>query len=165
MNKQFLTFLAVGLAVACGIWYFFYASTKDMALAVSGEILKVRTVELSPHNVFLMTDFRVRNTSAVDFMLKEASIFVTMADGQEKEGHTVARSDIDNIMQYTPLAGPKFNQVLVMRDRVAAKVSIDRMAGATFAVEEQDLQARKKIRLHLTDLDGKEFDLLEKSAQ
>lgn len=162
--RQFL-FIGIGLLIAAGGWYFFYASTADLALKVNGEILKVRTHELSEKNILLMTDFRIRNTSSIDFMLKEAVVYVTMADGKELEGQTVTRTDLDTILQYAPQAGVKFNQVLTFRDRVPAKVSIDRMVGATFACEESDLNKRKSIRLHLIDVEGKEFDLLERNSQ
>ena len=165
LNKQFLIVLGVAFLAVAGAWYFFYASTKDLALAVNGEILKVRTVELSPRNVLLITDFRVRNTSSIQFMLKEAAIFVILADGKEKEGRTLGRSEAEDVFKFTPLAGPQYNQVLTIRDKVPAKVSIDRMAAATFTLDEKDLVERKSVRLHLTDLDGKEFDLLEKKAQ
>ena len=163
-NKQFLIVLGIAVLLVAGAWYFFYAGTKDLALAVNGEILKMRTVELSPHNVCLLADFRIRNTSSVLFMLKDAAIFVTLADGKELEGHTLARAEAEDVFKYFPLAGPKYNQVLVMRDKIPGKVSIDRMAGATFAAEEKDLAERKSTRLHLTDMEGKEFDLLERKA-
>jgi hypothetical protein len=162
MNKQFLIFLGAGFALAAGAVYFFYSSTSDSRLAVNGEILKVRTVELSPRNTFVMTDFRIRNSSNITFGLRDAVIFVRFADGEEKEGRTVSRPDIENIFKFTPLAGPQYNQVLAMSDRVPGTVSIDRMVGATFSNDEKDFETRKAVRLHLTDLDGKEFDLLEK---
>ena len=164
LNKQFLIVLGIGFLLVASAWYFFYAGTKDMALAVNGEILKVRTLELSPHNVYLIADFRIRNSSGVPFVLKDATIFVVGADGKEKEGHTVARSEAEDIFKFAPLAGPQYNQVLALRDKVPGKVSIDRMAGATFSAEEKDLVERKSVRLHLTDMDGKEFDFLERKA-
>jgi len=165
LTKQFLMFLGIGLLLATAAVLFLYTGTKDMALAVNGEILKVRTTELSPKNTFVATDFRIRNTSSVPFALREALIFVTLADGKEQEGRTISRPDIENIFKYTPLAGPQYNKVLAMSDRVAGGVSIDRMAGATFAYDEKDLVTRKTMRLHLIDMDGKEFDLLERKAQ
>jgi hypothetical protein len=165
LTTQFLMFLGIGLVLAASLAFSFYLGSKDAALAVNGEILKVRAVELSPKNMFVMTDFRIRNTSNVPFSLREASIFVTLADGKELEGRTVSRPDIENIFKFTPLAGPQYNKVLAMSDRVAGKVAIDRMAGATFAYDEKDLQARKTMRLHLIDMDGKEFDLFERKAQ
>ena len=163
-NKQFLIVLGIGGLLMAAIWYLFYAGTKDMALAVDGEILKVRTTELSPHNVCLMADFRIRNSSAVHFILKDATIYVVKADGKELEGQTLARSQAEDVFKFVPLIGTQYNQVLAMRDKVGAKVSIDRMVGATFSAEEKDLVERKSVRLHLTDLDGKEFDLLERKA-
>ena len=163
-NKQFLIVLGVGFLLVTGAWYFFYAGTKDMALAVNGEVLKVRTVELSPHNICLIADFRIRNSSDITFMLKEATLFVTLADGKEKEGQTLAKSQAEDVFKFVPLAGPQYNQVLAMRDKVGGKVSIDRMVAATFSAEDADLVARKAMRLHLIDLDGKEFDLFERKT-
>jgi hypothetical protein len=164
LSKQFLIFLGVGLVLVSAALVFYQLGTSDSRLAVNGEILKVRSVELSPRNVFVMTDFRIRNTSNVIFGLRDAIIFVKLASGEEKEGRTVSRPDVENIFKFTPLAGPQYNQVLAMSDRVPGKVSIDRMVGATFANDEAEIEARKSVRLHLIDLDGKEFDLLEKKA-
>ena len=164
LNKQFLIVLGIAVILVTGAWFLFYAGTKDLALAVNGEILKVRTIELSPHNICVMTDFRIRNTSSILFMLKEATIFIVLADGKEKEGHTLARSEAEDVFKFMPLVGPKYNQVLVMRDKVPGKVSIDRMTAATFALEEKDPIERKSVRLRLTDMEGKEFDLMERKA-
>jgi hypothetical protein len=164
LNKQFLIFLGVGLLLVGGGIFFYQAGTSDSRLAVGGEILKVRSVELSPRNVFVMTDFRIRNSSNVMFGLRDATIFVKLANGEEKEGRTVSRPDVEDIFKFTPLAGPQYNKVLAMSDRVPGKVSIDRMVGAMFSNDESELEARKAVRLHLIDLDGKEFDLLEKKA-
>ena len=165
MGKQFPLFLGIGVLVMGLAWFFFYAGTKDNALAVNGEILKARTSELSPRNTFVIADFRIRNTSLIDFMLKDAQMFVTLADGKEVEGNTVSRSDVDNIMEQLKIIGPKYNQVLVLRDRVKAHVSIDRMVAATFDRDETEIQNRKSLRLHLNEAGGKEFDLLEKKTQ
>ena len=162
MGKQFPIFLGVGLIVVGLAWYLFYAGTKDLALAVNGEVLKTRASELSPRNTFVMADFRIRNTSGVDFMLKDAQVFVTLANGKELEGITVSRPDIDNILQNVKLLGPKYNEVLIIRDRVKAHVSIDRMMAATFNADETEIANRRKLRLHLNEVDGKEFDLMEK---
>ncbi|HEY3743593.1 MAG TPA: hypothetical protein VGL53_27295 [Bryobacteraceae bacterium] len=164
MNKQFLIFLGIGLVVAGAAVYLYQAGTSDSRLAVNGEILKVRTVELAPRNTFMIADFRLRNTSDVTFGLRDAVLFVTLANGQEKEGQTVSRPDVQNVFKFAPLAGPQYNQVLAMSDRVPGKVSIDRMVAATFTEDDAALTARKSVRLHLIDLDGKEFDLLEKKA-
>lgn len=163
-TKQFLIVLGIGGLLMAGVWYFFYAGTKDMVLAVNGEILKVRTVELSPHNIFVAADFRIRNESGVTFVLKDATLFVTKPDGKELDGHTLAKTEADDVFKFFPLAGPKYNQALGLRDKVGAKVSIDRMMTATFPAEEKDVVERKSLRLHLTDADGKEFDLLERKA-
>ena len=164
MTKQFLIVLGASvLAVGLGV-YFFYTGSSDSRLSVTGDILKVRSVEISPRNTFLMMDFRIRNTSSVIFGLRDATLYVTLADGKEKEGQTVSRPDIDTIFKFTPLAGPKYNQVLAMSDRIPGKVAIDRMVGAMFTNTGEEIDARKSVRLHLIDLDGKEFDLLEKKT-
>jgi hypothetical protein len=162
MGKQFPIFLGVGILIVGLGWYLFYAGTKDLALAVNGEVLKTRIAELSPSNTFVMTDFRIRNTSGVDFMLKDAQMFITLASGREVEGNTVSRSDIDNILGAVRILGPKYNEVLIIRDRVKAHVSIDRMVAATFNRDEAEIAGRKALRLHLNEIDGKEFDLMEK---
>lgn len=73
MSKQFWSFLAIGLTVVgiaiAGVWF----GTKSSHLDLDGKILKVRTLALGKDASLVVVDFRVTNTSAVPFVVRDVS--------------------------------------------------------------------------------------------
>ena len=162
MSSKFPVFFGIAIALVALALGFGYFASSDARLQLTGEILKIRTLELTPDSTLVMLDFRVRNESNVTFQLREAQIFWTPEKGEEAEALTVARPDLDRILQYSKLAGPKYNEVLVMKEKIGGKAMIDRMSAATVPVGEADFEKRKALKLRLTDLDGQSFELLMK---
>ncbi len=161
MSAKFPIFFAVAIALlGVGLWFGWF-STSDSRLLLTGEILKTRTLELTPETTLVMLDFRMKNESNIDFILKEATISWTSADGAEHEMDPVARPDLDRILQYAKQAGPKFNEMFVMREKLTGKVMLDRMAAGVAKASESDFDKRKSLTLRLLDLDGKTFDFKE----
>jgi hypothetical protein len=162
MSKQFLIFLGVGLAVvALGLAGTFWM-TRGSHLTLTGAILKVRTMPADEKSSVAVIDFRVTNDSDVPFVTEDATLTVTGPDGKEFEGETVARSDMDRIFEDYKLIGPKFNPILIIRDRIAGGQTMDRMVAARFEAPESTVQNRKNLVLHLHDIDGATFDIAEK---
>lgn len=162
MNKQFLVFLGIGLAVVAAVVSFTWVGTKGAHLTLEGKILKVRTVATDENNAILVLDFRVTNPTKTQFMVKDAVITVTTADGKEIEGSTIARSDMNRVFDYYKLLGPKYNEVLIMRDRLNGGQSIDRTVAASLPLKVGDIDQRKNIQLQLNDIDGAEFKFTER---
>jgi len=142
--------------------WFSYAASSDKRLQVSGEVLKVRSLALTPESTLIILDYRLRNDSDVNFVLKEDTILWTDADGKEREATHVTRPDMDRILQYTQQAGPKYNEMFVVREKLTGKAMIDRMSAASIPVSEADFAKRKSVKLRLTDLDGLAFELPER---
>jgi hypothetical protein len=162
VNKQFLVFLAIGLAaVGIGIG-FMWMGTKSNHLELTGSILKVRTLPLSPVASLVIVDFRALDSTDIAYVVKSATLTLEPASGETLEGMTVSKSDIENVFKYNPLLGPKFNDVLGIRDRIAAHQRVDRMVGARFEIPESKAEERKAMHLHLEELDGVTVDLVEK---
>jgi hypothetical protein len=161
VSAKFPIFFGVAIGILVLGLTFGWFSTSDKRLEVTGEILKTRTIELTPETTLVMLDFRMRNESNVDFVLKEANLTWTSADGASHEMDTVARPDLDRILQYVKQAGPKFNEVFVMREKLGGKAMLDRMAAGVAKASEGDFLKHKSLTLTLTDLDGKTFELKE----
>lgn len=162
MSAKFPLFFGVAVAALVLFLWFGYSSTSDSRLKVSGEILKVRSLELSPESTLVMLDFRLTNESDVTFVLKEGTVLWTDASGKEHEATHVARPDLDRILQYTQQAGPKYNEMFVMREKLTGKAMLDRMTAGSIPVSDAAFAKRKSVRLKLTDLDGLTFELLER---
>ncbi len=80
------------------------------------------------------------------------------------EGQSVSKADVENLFKYEKLLGPKFNDVLTIRDKIAPHQSLDRMAGARFELADSAVDARKSIRVRIEDLDGTVAEISEKPA-
>ena len=162
MNLRLTAFFGVAMALLGLAAWFSYSATSDTRLQVSGEVLKVRSLALTPESTLIILDYRLKNDSDVTFVLKEDTILWTDADGKEHEATHVTRPDMDRILQYTQQAGPKYNEMFVVREKLTGKAMIDRMSAASIAVSEADFAKRKSIKLRLADVDGSTFELLER---
>lgn len=161
MSKQFLVFLAIGLVVVAAVIGFTLVGTRGAHLTLEGKILKVRILETSDKDSIVVVDFRVTNKSKVQFMVREGTIRVTGPDGKEVEGETIARSDMNRVFDYYKLLGPKFNEVLIMRDRIGGGERIDRMLAARLTIPAADAEQRKNLTMTLIDIDGPTFTFSE----
>jgi hypothetical protein len=162
VSKQFWMFLIVGLAVVgIGIG-FVWMGTKGNHLELNGTILKVRIMPLSPTASLAIVDFRVTDPSDIPFVMKGASLTLEPASGATLDGMTVSKSDIENVFKYNPILGPKFNDVLGIKDRIEPHQRLDRMVGARFEIPDSQAEDRKAIHLHVEEMDGVTADLVEK---
>src|SRR5258708_37651958 len=118
-------FLIVGLAVVgIGIG-FLWIGTKGNHLELNGTILKVRVMPLSPTASLVIVDFRVNNPSDVGFLMKGATLTLEPSSGAVLDGMTVSKPDVENVFKYNPILGPKFNDVLGIRDKIAPHQRLD----------------------------------------
>jgi hypothetical protein len=162
VSKQFWIFLIVGLVVvALGIGFVFMG-TKGNHLELTGTILKVRVLHLSDTASLVIVDFRVTDPSDIPFVLKGATLTLDPASGATLDGMVVSKPDIENVFKYNPILGPKFNDVLSIRDRIQPHQRIDRMVGARFEIPEAQAEDRRAVHLHIEELDGVTADIAEK---
>lgn len=162
LSKTFLIAFGIGLVVVAIIVGGTLMKTKPAHLAIDGKVLKVRTLASDDQHSIVIADFRAKNTAGIPFMSREAKIILTKADGSEVEGDTIARTDLDRVFDYYKVLGPKYNPVLIQRDRIQGGETMDRMVAASFAVPEADVEARKNLTVRLFDVDGATFDLKER---
>ena len=155
-------FLVVGLAVVGVALGFLLIGTKGNHLELNGTILKVRVLPLSPVASLVVVDFRVTDPSDIPFVMKGASLTLEPASGPMLDGMTVSKSDVENVFKYNPLLGPKFNDVLGIKDRIEPHQRLDRMVAARFEIPESQTEERKAIHLHVEEIDGVTADLIEK---
>jgi hypothetical protein len=161
-NRQLLTFIGIGIvivAIALGITLY---GTKGAHLSLTGTVLKVRTLGTDDKNSIAVVDFRVVNESKQNFVVQDATVTVTTADGKEVEGAPIARQDVNRVLDYYKILGPKYNETLIVRDKVGGGQKMDRMVAVAIPLPAEDLDKRKALKLQLHDVDGPTFDLHEK---
>ncbi len=164
MNKQFLAFLAIGLAVVgIGLYALVY-STKGSHVDLKGEILKVRVLALNDKASLVMLDFRATNPSDLRFVIKTVQIIIDPPQGDPVEGAIISKADVDNVFKYQKLLGPKYNDVVSIKDTIKAHQTADRMAGARFELPEAEIDKRKAIRLRIEELDGVIVEIVKRMA-
>jgi hypothetical protein len=62
--------------------------------------------------------------------------------------------DAKRLFEGLPLLGQKFNQTLLMKDRIAVGETVDRMVAARFEAPEARLENRKRFLLRIEDVSG-----------
>src|SRR5579862_2130280 len=150
MTRQFWTFLGIGLAVVLVAVAVTWVGSKGSHLDLDGEVLKVRTFQMNPNATLVMLDFRVTNPSDVQFVVGSVQIQIVPATGEAATGTFISKPDIENVFKYEKLLGPKYNDVLGIRDRIQPHQKMDRMVGARFELPEAAIDNRKSITLRLT---------------
>lgn len=154
MNKQFLGFLALGLAAVGAVIVFTLVGTKGAHLELQGRVLKVRTMPADEKSTIAVVDFRITNPSNVPFVVREAVIQIDQSNGQSLDGAPIAKVDMNRYFEYYKLIGPKYNEILTIPDTVAPHQTMDRMVAARLEIPETEFNARKALRISITEIDG-----------
>jgi len=157
-------FLGIGLAVVAAGLGVTLLSTKGAHLELDGRILHVRVLSLNPNASIVVLDFRAKNPSDVQFVVKNVEMVLEPASGEPLTGVSISKADVDNVFKYEKLLGPKYNDVLTIRDKIGPHESIDRMDGARFELGETAIDSRKSIRLRIQDMDGTIAEIVEKKG-
>ncbi len=162
-SRQLFVFIGVGLVVVAIALAITLYGTKGSHLELAGWVLKVRTLATDEKNSIAVIDFRVKNESTRQtFVVQDTLVTVTAADGKPVECTPIARQDLDRVLEYYKVLGPKYNEALIIRDKVGPGQKMDRMVAVSVQLPEEELGKRKDLTLSLHDVDGPTFELKEK---
>ncbi|MDP9055036.1 MAG: hypothetical protein M3N93_12175 [Acidobacteriota bacterium] len=159
MSKAFGITFAVALAVIAGLVWAGFANTKGNHLAPAGSIGKVRTIKAAEDLTFMAIDFKVKNDSDRDMVVRSIETSVVMPDGEVIPGSGVAEADVKNAFRSYPLLGDRYNAVLKERDTIPAHGEVDRMVGIRFGAPPEKIDGRKRLTLVLDDITGSTVQL------
>jgi hypothetical protein len=162
MRNRFAAAFGIGIAciavIVAGVLYM----QRGARVGLTGSVLKVRTAPLDENSSVAVVDFRFANPADVFFVVRSVTVVVEDQNGNQIEGRTVSEMDAKRLFEGIPLLGQKFNDTLVMRDKVPAHSSEDRMVAARFEVPESKLESRKRLLVRVEDVDGPISELSEK---
>ncbi len=162
LDKRLLTTSGIGLGlIAIAVAVIFYIQ-RGAHIELRGQILKVRTQALDENSSVAVVDFRFTNPSDYSFVVRSVTVSVTDKAGKDVDGAEVSEVDAKRLFEYYPLLGQKYNDSLLMRDKIAAHQSQDRMIAARFEIPVQQLDARKQLSIRIEDVDGPVSEILEK---
>jgi hypothetical protein len=161
-SKRLLIAFAIGIGVvAIGLLLGFYWN-RGAHVELKGSILKIRTAAMDENSSVVVADFRFANPSDYPFIVRTVDVSVVGPDGKTYEGSPVSEVDAKRLFQYYPALGQKFNDSLLMRDKIGPRQSEDRMIVARFDLPESQLSARRQVRIRIEDVDGPVSELVEK---
>ena len=159
MSKAFgITFAAAIAVIGVLIWIGF-AKTEGNHLAPTGSIGKVRTIKAADDVTFMVIDFKVKNDSDRDMIVRNVETAIDTADGTTLMGSGVAGADIKSAFKSYPLLGDQYNAVLKERDTIPAHQELDRMVGVRFDSPIATVESRKRVILRLEDVTGPVVEL------
>jgi hypothetical protein len=127
----------------------------------TGRILKTRTVAMDENSSVAVIDFRVANASDYTIIVREVTVTLEQPNGKTWDGAVVSEVDAQRLFQYYPVLGQKYNDTLKMHDRIKLHETIDRMIAVRFEVPQAQLDARKKLRMRIEDVDGPYGEITE----
>jgi hypothetical protein len=153
--------LAVGLLVVVAAVGGVLFMQRGAHIDLKGSVLKVRTQAMDENSSVAVVDFRFANPANYPFVVREVNVSIEDKDGKPIEGAVVSELDARRLFEYYPQLGQKYNESLVLRDKIMARQSMDRMIVARFEVPESTLQSRKKLTVRIVDVDGPEAELQE----
>jgi hypothetical protein len=160
-HESFLTAFAIGIAcIAVAVGGVVYMQ-RGSRTGLIGKVLKVRTAPLDEKSSVVVLDFRFTNPSSYQFMVRTVTVQMEEKDGKSYEGDTISEVDAKRLFEGLPLLGPKFNDTLLMGDRIAPQTSQDRMVSARFDAPEARLTARKRFVIRIEEVDGQITELSE----
>ena len=162
MDKRLLGPVGIGLVVVLiGVGAVFYMQ-RGAHVELKGSMLKIRMAAMDENSSIVVIDFRFANPADYPFVVR--TVEVTMDDKQGKQylGQPVSETDAKRVFEFYPLLGQKYNDTLIMHDKIGPHVSQDRMIAARFECPVARLDARKSFRIRIEDVDGPVSELVEK---
>jgi len=162
MRSNFAVAFAIGLAcIAIAVAGIFYMQ-RGSRIELPGKILKVRTAALDDQSSIAVIDFRISNPSNILFEVRTVTAQMEGSDGSISEGQVTSDSDAARVMQVLPVLGEKYNKTLMVKERIGAHGSADRMAAVRFEVPLEKLEARRRLTVRIEEVDGKVFEYADK---
>ncbi len=148
------------VVIAIAVVWIFYMQ-RGAHIEPAGKILKVRTLALDENSSIAVVDFRVVNSSDYTVIVREVAVSLDQPNGTDSDGTVVSEMDARRLFQYYPVLGQKYNDSLIIRDRIKPHETLDRMIAARFEIPVAQLDKRKRLKLRVVDVDGPSGELIE----
>jgi hypothetical protein len=162
MRSNFWAAFGIGLAIiALAVGGVFLMQRGDR-IELPGKILKVRTAPLDEGSSIAVIDFRITNPSNILFEVRNVTVEMDDNQGKTYLGQSVSEMDATRLFEGVPVLGPKFNPTLIMRERLGAHGSADRMIAARFQAPMTMLDGRKRFVVRIEEVAGKSFEYAER---
>ncbi len=154
MNRDTLRYGAIGLAiVAVGIAFVLYL-TRGAHMRLEGTVQLVRVQAIDDRSCVVVADFRFVNPADYPFVVRDAELLLEDADGKILKGMAIGETDAQRLFQYYPLLGQKYNESLILRDRIEPGQKLDRMIATRFEFPAATAELRRRVIIRVEEVDG-----------
>ena len=153
-NRNALLAMLVGLVVAAALVGLIVFKQAGSTPRLEGEITAVRTLGMDRSSAVAIVDFRFTNTSRYRFIVQSTAMTVVDAKGATHEGAVVASSDADELFRLFPAIGPRAAATLIIKTRFQPQQAGSAMLAARFEIPKAALDARSRISVTITEIDG-----------
>jgi|SRR5687767_7097815 len=150
-----------GLAIVALLIGLLVFANRGSHIRLDGQIQKVRLLATDEKSAVAVVDFRFVNPAKYPFVVRTVEVTAEMEDGRKFDGMVVSDMDAKRMFDYYAELGPKYNESLMARAKVAPGASLDRMVAARFEVPQSTLEQRKRITVRVEDVDGASSVLAE----
>lgn len=162
MKNRFAATFAIGIGIIAIVVVGILYMQRGARIGLAGSILKVRTAPLDENSTIAVIDFRFANPGNVPFWVRSVSLVMEDKDSSQYEGKVISEVDAKRLFEALPLLGEKFNDTLVLRDKIPGHTSQDRMVAARFEAPEARINSRKRFLVRIEEVDGPISELSEK---
>ena len=162
MKNRFAATFAIGIGIIAIVVVGILYMQRGARIGLAGSILKVRTAPLDENSTIAVIDFRFANPGNVPFWVRSVSLVMEDKDSSQYEGKVISEVDAKLLFEALPLLGEKFNDTLVLRDKIPGHTSQDRMVAARFEAPEARINSRKRFLVRIEEVDGPISELSEK---
>ena len=108
---------------------------------------------------------KILKTRLIPFVVKDVHFRVLLADGTTLDGDQVAQMDLDRVLDFLKIHGPRYNPVLKPKASFTGKSQVDRTIVASFPRSAADIERRKGFIIEVDDVDGAVTRLAEAGAE
>jgi hypothetical protein len=161
MSSRLALLLLAALALVGGVTWLTYSINQSSLLTLEGSILKVRSYPLPGGATLVFADFRVTNPTGTPFVVDSVAMDLDRAGAEPLAGGVMTRREIEQFFAYEKMAGPQFNDPLIIQDRIPAGAALDRMAAARFETSESAVEGRTGLRIRIREIDGVTAEIAE----
>jgi hypothetical protein len=162
VDERFFAPLGIGVVVVVIFIAGVFFLQRGSHIELKGAILKVRTQAMDENSSVAVLDFRFVNPSNYPFVVRTVDVTIDDKAGKTYQGQTISEVDARRMFEYYKILGQKYNDSLLMRDKIGPRQSQDRMIAALFQMPVEKLEARKQIKIRIEDVDGPVSELVGK---
>jgi len=162
MKNRFAATFAIGIGIIAIVVVGILYMQRGARIGLAGSMLKVRTAPLDENSTIAVIDFRFANPGNVPFWVRTVSLVMEDKDGSQYDGKVISEGDAKRLFEALPLLGEKFNETLILRDKIPGHTSLDRMVAARFEAPEARINSRKRFIVRIEEVDGNISELSEK---